>query len=64
MMRKVRNKSCYRVVNTKTGQVKARCSTKKNATTQLRLLRALKYNPGFRKTLRKHRTDPSDARFA
>jgi len=52
-MRKVPNKKCYRVVNTKTGKVKARCSTKKNATKQLRLLRALENNPTFRKTFRK-----------
>jgi hypothetical protein len=52
-MRKVPNKKCYRVVNTKTGKVKARCSTKKNATKQLRLLRALENNPKFRKTFRK-----------
>jgi hypothetical protein len=51
-MRKVPNKKCYRVVNTKTGKVKARCSTKTNATKQLRLLRALENNPRFRKTFR------------
>lgn len=52
-MRKVPKKSCYRVTNTKTGKVKARCSTKKNAMKQIRLLRALSYNPKFRKTMRK-----------
>ena len=51
-MRKVPKKSCYRVTNTK-GKVKARCSTKKNAMKQIRLLRALSYNPKFRKTMRK-----------
>jgi hypothetical protein len=48
-MRKVRNKSCYRVVNNKTGRVKAHCSTKTNALRQLRLLRALENNPNFKK---------------
>jgi len=52
-MRKVPNKSCYRVVNNKTGKVKARCSTKKNAMKQMRLLRALENNPKFRKTMRR-----------
>lgn len=52
-MRKVPKKSCYRVINAKTGKVKARCSTKKNAMKQIRLLRALSYNPIFRKTMRK-----------
>jgi hypothetical protein len=52
-LRKVRNKSCYRVVNKKTGQVKARCATRKNAEKQMRLLRALEYNPEFRKSLRR-----------
>lgn len=55
-MRKVRNKSCYRVVNSKTGRVKARCSTKVNALKQLRLLRAFQYNPTFRKTMRRRST--------
>ena len=54
-MRKVKNKSCYRVVNKKTGQVKARCSTKKNAKKQMLLLRALENNPKFRKSLRRKR---------
>jgi len=52
-MRKVSNKPCYRVVNNKTGKVKARCSTKKNAMKQMRLLRALENNPKFRKTMRR-----------
>ena len=52
-LRKVRNKSCYRVVNKKTGQVKARCATRKNAEKQMRLLRALEHNPGFRKSFRR-----------
>ena len=46
-MRKVKNKSCYRVYNKKTKKNFAKCSTKKNATRQLRLLRALQFNKNF-----------------
>jgi len=46
-IRKVKNKSCYRVYNKKTKKSFAKCSTKKNATKQLRLLRALQYNKNF-----------------
>ena len=54
-LRKVRGKDCYKVYNRKTKRVFAKCSTKLNATKQLRLLRAIHYNPKFvpRKTLRK-----------
>ena len=37
-IRKVRNKNCYSVTNKETGQVKARCSSLKNAKAQVRLL--------------------------
>ena len=46
-IRKLPHKSCYRITNTKTKKVFARCSTKKNAESQLRLLRAMEYNKGF-----------------
>ncbi len=46
-MRKVKNKSCYRVYKKKTKKIFAKCTTKKNATRQLRLLRALQYNKKF-----------------
>lgn len=50
-LRKVKNKSCYRVYKLKTKKQPARvfskCSSKKNATKQLRLLRALQYNKDF-----------------
>ena len=59
-LRKVRNKSCYRVVNKKTGQVKARCATRKNAEKQMRLLRALEHNPGFRKSFRRRSGGDAD----
>lgn len=48
MRRSRKSKRCYQVVNTKTRRVFARCSTKSNATKQLRLLRAIQYNKDFR----------------
>jgi hypothetical protein len=46
-LRKVRQKSCYRIINPKTMRVFAKCSTKRNAVKQLRLLRAIQYNKKF-----------------
>ena len=46
-IRKVPNKSCYRVTNKKTKKVFAKCSSKKNAEKQVRLLRAVENNKGF-----------------
>ena len=37
-IRKVRNKNCWMVKNVQTGQVKARCTSLKNAKAQVRLL--------------------------
>lgn len=51
--RKVRNKPCYRVSNRKTKRVFAKCTTKKRAVKQMRLLRALEVNPKFREKLNK-----------
>lgn len=45
--RKVRNKPCYRVYNRKTKRVFAKCTTKKQANKQMRLLRAIQNNPNF-----------------
>ena len=47
-IRKVRNKNCYQVKNTRNGKVHAKCSTKQNAEKQLRLLNAIDHNPKFR----------------
>lgn len=41
VIRKVRNQDCYRVYNKETGKIHAKCSTRENATKQLRLLRAV-----------------------
>jgi len=51
VMRKVKNKNCYSV-RKKTSKKQSRkifskCSTRKNAIKQMRLLRALEYNPNF-----------------
>jgi len=46
-IRKIANKNCYRVVNNKTKRVHSKCTTRKNAERQVRLLRALDYNPSF-----------------
>ena len=50
--RKVRNKSCYRVYNRRTKRVFAKCTAKTRANKQMRLLRALQYNPKFREKLK------------
>lgn len=42
-IRKVPNKNCYRIRNTETGRIYAKCSTLENANAQLRLLRGIEY---------------------
>jgi hypothetical protein len=58
-LRKVKNKSCYRVYKPKskkgTRKVFSKCTSKNNATKQLRLLRALEYNKNFVPYSRKRR---------
>lgn len=44
---KVRGKNCYKVINNKSKKVFSKCTTKKNAQAQLRLLRAIEYNKNF-----------------
>ncbi len=50
-LRKVRNKSCYRVYKPKakkgSRKVFSKCTTRKNAVKQIRFLRALQYNKKF-----------------
>ena len=43
-MRKVRGKDCYKVYNTVTKRVFAKCTTKEKATRQLAILREKVYN--------------------
>jgi hypothetical protein len=60
IMRKVKGKNCYSVSNKKTKKVFAKCTSKKNAIRQMRLLRAIENNKNFvpnrrsRKTMKKH----------
>lgn len=49
--RKVRNKECYRVYNPKTNKTFAKCATRKNALSQMKLLRGLQNNKSFRKSV-------------
>lgn len=52
-LRKVPRKDCYRVRNTKNKRIMSKCTTKANATRQLRLLRGIMYNKSFARTLKK-----------
>jgi len=45
--RKVRGKDCFRVYNKRNKRVFSKCTTRKNATRQMRLLRALENNKNF-----------------
>ena len=45
--RKVRGKNCFRVYNKKSKKVFAKCSSKRNAIKQLRLVRAIENNKNF-----------------
>jgi hypothetical protein len=56
LLKKVRGKDCWTVRNKYTKKVFAKCSSLKNAKSQLRLLRAIEFNKSFRlkpKNLRK-----------
>jgi hypothetical protein len=46
-IRKLPNKSCYRVTNRRTKRVYAKCTTKNLAKKQIRLLNAIEYGKGF-----------------
>lgn len=46
-IRKVTKKPCYRVKNKRTKRVFAKCTSKRRAKKQLRLLRAIQYNKAF-----------------
>lgn len=41
-------KRCYQVVNPKKNRIFSKCTTKKNAEKQIRLLRAIQYNKSFK----------------
>lgn len=40
-------KNCYQVINPKKNRTFSKCSSKKNAEKQIRLLRAIQYNKKF-----------------
>ena len=46
--KKISGKWCYSVVNRKSRRIHSKCSTRKNALAQLRLLRAIVYNKNFK----------------
>lgn len=43
VLRKTRKKKCYSVKNKKTNKIFSKCTTKKKALRQIRLLNAIKY---------------------
>ena len=54
----IRSQKCYTVKKTKSKKnakprVFSKCTTRKNAIKQIRLLRAILYNPHFKRTLKK-----------
>jgi hypothetical protein len=52
-VRKMPNRNCYKVFNKNTKKVFAKCTSVANAQKQLRLLRAIQYNPKFRSKLKR-----------
>ena len=46
-VRKIKNKKCYTVYNTKSRKLFSNCTTKKKAMSQLRLLHAIQFNKNF-----------------
>jgi len=46
-IRKLPNKSCYKVYNKKTKRVSSKCTSKSRAKKQVRLLSAIEYNKKF-----------------
>ena len=48
-IRKTRNRRCYKVFNKKTKRILAKCTSKKKALSQIRLLNAIRYGK-FNKT--------------
>ena len=51
-MRKVPKRRCYTVKNKNTKRVMSKCTSKKKAIKQMRLLRGIKYNKTFAKKIR------------
>lgn len=59
-IRKLPNKSCYKVYNKKTKRISSKCTSKSRAKKQVRLLSAIEYNKDFvpmgrRRTMKRRR---------
>ena len=52
IMRKVPKRRCYTVKNKKSKRVMSKCTSKKKAIRQMRLLRGIKFNKTFAKKIR------------
>ena len=52
IMRKVSKRRCYTVKNKNTKRVMSKCTSKKKAISQMRLLRGIKFNKTFAKKIR------------
>lgn len=55
VLRKVYRRNCYSVKSKKSKRIHAKCTSKKKAQSQIRLLKGIENNPKFRETLRKTR---------
>lgn len=50
-----RRKRCFQVINRKSRRIYSKCTTKSKAQKQMRLLRAIEYNPRFASSVRARR---------
>ena len=55
VMRKLSKRRCYSVKNKKTKRVMSKCTSKKKAIRQMRLLRGIKFNKKFAQQIRSTR---------
>lgn len=51
-IKKVKNKTCYKLINKKNKHIFSKCSSLKNVKNQMRLLNAIKYNKKFKPYLK------------
>ena len=55
VMRKLSKRRCYSVKNKKTKRIMSKCTSKKKAIRQMRLLRGIKFNKKFAQKIRSTR---------
>lgn len=55
-IKKVRNKSCYKLINKENKHVFSKCGSLKNVKKQMQLLNAIKYNKNFKPNKTKTKT--------